>query len=131
VQPALDQLRKTKEQVATLTEAIRQFLERVYYGRRNPGMAPRDRAINYLATNLFALKRAFQEAGEQKMQLHSIDAAPAQFARAGSDCWDVRLEYFYRGDVTGAARRVYRITVDVNDVVPVTVGKLRYWPSAD
>jgi hypothetical protein len=25
------------------------------------------------------------------------------------------------------ARRVYRFTVDVSDVIPVTVGKVRHW----
>jgi hypothetical protein len=45
--------------------------------------------------------------------------------------WDVKLDYFVRGDEANATRRVYRITVDVSDAVPVVVGKLHYGPAAD
>jgi len=110
---------------------MRQFLDRVYFERRNLGLTPRDRAINYIATIVSTLDLAFEDAEEENMQLHSIDATPSLVSRLGSDCWDVKLEYFFRGKDTATERKVYRVAVDVSDVVPVTVGKLRHWPSAD
>jgi cyclic patellamide precursor peptide PatG/subtilase family protein len=112
-------------------EVLQEFLDRVYFARRNLGLAPRDRAINYIAMNAYSLQEAIVDADKKKLQLYSIDAEPSVTCRAGSDCWDVKLEYFFRDKETDTARRVYRITVDVSDVVPVTIGKLRYWPSAD
>jgi uncharacterized protein YoxC len=122
-----------RRKATPIREALLQVLDRVYFGRRNLGLAPRDRAINYLATNVFLLEQALEDAQQEnmKLQLHSIDAVPSPVCRAGSDCWDVKLEYFFPDEKTDTARQVWRITVDVSDVVPVTVGKLRFWPSAD
>jgi cyanobactin maturation PatA/PatG family protease len=122
---------KAQQRLKAKREALLQFIDRVYFGRRNLGLTPRDRAINYVATNVFLLAQPFADAAKDKMQLHSIDAAPSPVCRVGSDCWDVKLEYFFPDAQTDAARQVYRITVDVSDVVPITVGKLRYWSSAD
>jgi cyanobactin maturation PatA/PatG family protease len=115
-----------------IEDALLQFLNRVYYARRNLGLAPRDRAINYLATNVYLLEQALEEAWPQDViKLDSIDAEPSPVCRAGSDCWDVKLAYFFPSDNSGTARQIYRVTVDVSDVVPVTIGKFRHWPSAD
>lgn len=127
-------IHKDRPQWAFIERALLQFLNRVYYGRRNLGLTPRDRAINYLATNVYLLVQAFEEVWprpKKDIDLDSIDAVPSPVCRPGSDCWDVKLEYFFPGDKTGNARQVYRVTVDVSDVVPVTIGKFRHWPSAD
>jgi cyanobactin maturation PatA/PatG family protease len=121
---------KARQKLATKRDALSQFVDWVYFGPLNFGLAPRDRAINYVATNLFSLEKALDEE-HQKIQFHSVDAQPSVVSRTGSDCWDVKLEYFFTDDKTGTARRLFRITVDVSDVVPVTVGKPRYWLSGD
>ena len=48
-------------------------------------------------------------------------------AAASSDCWDIKLIFFNPEDQLKVARRVYRYTVDVSDVVPVLVGRVREW----
>src|SRR6266566_2591319 len=47
--------------------------------------------------------------------------------RLDSDCWDVKLTFFPPGKVFEQARKVYRFTVDVSDVCPVMIGKVRSW----
>ena len=47
--------------------------------------------------------------------------------RLDSDCWDVVLYFFNPANVLGEARRAFRFTVDVSDVVPVLVGDIREW----
>jgi hypothetical protein len=46
--------------------------------------------------------------------------------RPDSDCYDVELSFFNPNN-TNVANRVYRFTVDVSDVIPVTVGAVRSW----
>jgi hypothetical protein len=47
--------------------------------------------------------------------------------RPDSDCWDVKLHFFFPARQVQTVRKVYRFTVDVSDVVPVTVGPVRSW----
>ncbi len=113
------------------TEVVERFLERICFDFRNLGVESRDRAINFVATNPCDLRRAFSEAAAANLKLHTIDVAPSLVCRPGSECWDVRLEYFSPKAETDVARRVHRITVDVSDVVPVVVGKPLYWSIAE
>ena len=46
-------------------------------------------------------------------------------ARPGSDCWDVVVTTFVADKVYESAKRVFRQTVDVSDVVPVFLGQPR------
>ncbi|WP_394325532.1 cyanobactin maturation protease PatG family protein [Methanosarcina barkeri] len=47
--------------------------------------------------------------------------------RPDSDCWDVKLTFFDPLHREEVARMVYRFTIDVSDVVPVSIGDLRSW----
>ena len=47
--------------------------------------------------------------------------------RPGSDCYDVTLSFFNPKERLTVARKEYRFTIDVSDVVPVTVGEVRAW----
>ena len=60
------------------------------------------------------------------MYLDGIEVTQSTFCRPGSDCWDVSL-FFSSDDKQRFARRVNRFTVDVSDVVPVTVSDVRRW----
>ncbi|QDV38987.1 PatA/PatG family cyanobactin maturation protease [Tautonia plasticadhaerens] len=107
--------------------AVANFLDRVYYEIRNLGIQPRDRAINYAATNAFELRFVYSDSLKDDLRLDRIDVERSPSSRPGSDCWDVNLTFFHPTRRQDVARRVYRLTVDVSDVLPVTIGKVRRW----
>ena len=106
---------------------IENFLERVYHELRNLGIAPQERAMNYAATNASQAESVFRDAIQAGLKLDGIAVQRSPIGRPGSDCWDVNLSFFNPSRRLEQARRVYRFTVDVSDVIPVTVGRLRHW----
>lgn len=109
------------------SEMVRNFLLRTYFELRNLGLTPRERAINYSATNAMLVSKVFEQALAEKMELDTIDAERSPICRPDSDCWDVKLTLFDPEKVFERARKVYRFTVDVSDTVPVMVGEVRSW----
>jgi cyanobactin maturation PatA/PatG family protease len=109
------------------TSDIENFLSHVYYELRNLGTLPQDRAINYSATNAFQAEQVFKSAVEMSLKLDSIQVERSPICRPSSDCWDVKLIFFNPSKRFEQARHVFRITVDVSDVIPVSVGKIRHW----
>jgi cyanobactin maturation PatA/PatG family protease len=107
--------------------AITNFLDRVYYESRNLGVTPQDRAMNYAATNAFQVGQVFTDAVKADMQLDTIGVERSPICRPDSNCWDVALTFFNPAKRLEQARIVYRFTVDVSDVIPVTIGKVRNW----
>ncbi len=107
--------------------SVGNFLDRVYYEIRNFGVASQERALNYSATNAFQVERVFENAIKSSLKLESIRVERSPICRPGSDCWDVNLIFFNPARRLEQARREYRFTVDVSDVVPVTVGRVRSW----
>jgi cyanobactin maturation PatA/PatG family protease len=103
------------------------FLNRVYYELRNLGRSSHERAINYAATNAYQMKEIFDDAFSQNLVLSKIGAEPSPICRPDSDCWDVVLEFFNPNERLTNARKLYRYTIDVSDLIPVTVGTLRSW----
>jgi cyanobactin maturation PatA/PatG family protease len=122
--PEQEALRTTYEQQQS---GITNFLQRVYYDLRNLGLSPQERAINYAATNAFQVERVFEQAVSASLALDSITVERSTVCRPDSDCWDVKLIFFNPTRRLEQARRLYRFTVDVSDVVPVTVGPVRSW----
>lgn len=108
-------------------EGIRNFLQRVYHETRNLGLTPQDRALNFAATNAFNVAGIFESALKDDLDLDRIDVERSPICRPESDCWDVKLTFFNPRKVLEQARRVFRFTVDVSDVMPVTVGGVRSW----
>lgn len=102
------------------------FLNRVYYELRNLGVAPQERALNFAATNAYQTNVAFADSAGRNLALDSITVAKSPICRPDSDCWDVQLLMFDPENERRASR-VYRYTVDVSDVLPVTVGAVRSW----
>jgi len=117
LQPAYDQQ----------VEDIKNFLERIYYDLRNLGTTPKERALNYAATNAYQINQIYAQAHTDNMELDTIGVEKSPLCRPESDCWDVKLTFFNPANVSTQARKVYRFTVDVSDVVPVTVGQVRSW----
>lgn len=107
-------------------EALLNFLNRIYYALRNLGVAPQDRALNFAATNAYQARQVFVDAAVRGLTLDDIRIVKSPICRPDSDCWDVELSMF-DDDNERRADRVYRYTIDVSDVIPVTVGTLRTW----
>jgi cyanobactin maturation PatA/PatG family protease len=107
--------------------SIREFLDRVYFEIRNLGITPQERAINFAGTNAFNIHNAFESAAKEDMDLDSIEIERSPICRPESDCWDVKLFFFFPDRQVQTVRKVFRFTVDVSDVVPVTIGNVKSW----
>ncbi len=114
---------------ADLSDSLREFLTRVYYDLRNLGATSRDRALNFAATNAFQAAHTFAAAVAAGLALDTIDVAKSPFCRTDSDCWDVKLRFF-DPENSRRARKVFRFTIDVSDILPVTLGVVRTWSEA-
>jgi cyanobactin maturation PatA/PatG family protease len=125
--PPADAAGPEKEAHERKTAGVRNFLDKVYYGLRNLGVLPQDRALNFAATNAYNFELVYESAIKEQMELESINVVPSPFCRPGSDCWDVEVYFFYPERQVQTVRRVHRFTVDVSDTVPVTVGPTRSW----
>jgi cyanobactin maturation PatA/PatG family protease len=107
-------------------EQLMNYLNRVYYELRNLGVSPQDRAINHSATNAYQPRGAFVDAAARSLVLDTIRVVKSRICRPDSDCWDVELVMFDDDDER-KPNWVYRFTVDVAEVIPVTVGPVRSW----
>jgi cyanobactin maturation PatA/PatG family protease len=123
--PPADEAAKTAYQEKV--QDISNFLERVYYEVRNLGVTAQDRAMNFAATNAYQVQSVFESAVRNQMKLDAIGVDKSPICRPNSDCWDVTLTFFDPTRRFERAKHVYRFTVDVSDVIPVTVGKVRNW----
>jgi cyanobactin maturation PatA/PatG family protease len=110
-----------------LAENVTNFLNRIYYKMRNLGVTAEERALNYSATNAYQVSAVFASALNENLELDDIVTSKSPICRIGSDCYDVVLTFFNPRERLTQARREYRFTVDVSDVVPVTVGEVRSW----
>ena len=111
---------------AGIRKSLNGFLNRVYYDLRNLGQADRDRALNFAATNAFQATASISEAVAVGMELHSLEVEKSPFCRYSSNCWDVKLKFFDPENGL-RAKKVYRFTIDVIDLLPVTIGQVRSW----
>ncbi len=113
-------------------ERIRQtldgFLNRIYYDLRNLATTSQDRALNFAVTNAFQAAQTFSQAVAVGMELDSVTVEKSPFCRLDSDCWDVKLKFF-DPENNRRAKKIYRFTIDVSDLVPVTMGEVRSWSS--
>lgn len=106
---------------------IRNFLDRVYYELSNLGISSQDRALNFAATNAFQYQFIAERAILEGKTLDSIDVERSAISRPGSDCWDIVVKFFDPANRQEIARKAYRFTVDVSEVIPVTIGTVRSW----
>jgi cyanobactin maturation PatA/PatG family protease len=126
--PLPDSASHLEKQARTAREqGVHEFLDRVYFELRNLGITPQDRAINYAGTNAFNIYKAFEAAAKDDMSLDSIEVERSPVCRPDSDCWDVKLLFFFPQRQVQTVRKAYRFTVDVSDIVPVMVGPVRSW----
>ncbi len=102
-------------------------LNKFYSYYQNLGITPQDRAINYVATNIFPLQEVVADCIGKKRLFDKIEIEPSEICRPYSECWVVNLYFFQPELYTKTERKKYRITVDVSDVVPVTIGEVYKW----
>ncbi|GAA3383892.1 hypothetical protein GCM10020369_11550 [Cryptosporangium minutisporangium] len=116
---------------------IQAFLDKVYYQFRNLGQSGPDRALNYAATNAFELTQALangflsgrlvphsRNEPEPLYALDDITVAKSRYERPDSESYDVTLT-FMDPENDRQARVAYLITVDVSDVLPVSLDSPR------
>lgn len=112
-----------------VTPKVREYLERIYYEYRNLGITPQERALNFSATNAFQAEAVMRDAAIGDLGLNSITVEKSPICRPDSDCYDVKLQFFNLED-NRRSGKVYRFTIDVSDVIPVTIGTVRSWSIA-
>ncbi|HAX85206.1 MAG TPA: hypothetical protein DCY91_02840 [Cyanobacteria bacterium UBA11370] len=118
--------RVDEAQVPLVQQALTFFLNRVYNDLRNVGQTSRDRALNFAATNIFQAAVTFAQAIAERRQLDTITVEKSPFCRINSDCWDVKLE-FYDPENSRRGRKLFRFTLDVKLLMPVTLGEVKSW----
>ncbi|HEY9473994.1 MAG TPA: PatA/PatG family cyanobactin maturation protease, partial [Mycobacteriales bacterium] len=106
--------------------ALRELLTRICHDQRNHGLTPADRALNFAVTNAFQAAHAISEAVTAGLAFDRAGVERSPFCRMDSDCWDVKLRFF-DPENSRRARKVFRFTIDVSDLLPVTVGAIRGW----
>lgn len=111
-----------------MSRTLGSFLNRVYYDLRNLGTTSQDRALNFSVTNAFQAASTFSQAVAQGMELDSITVEKSPFCRMDSDCWDVKLKFF-DPENSRRAKKIFRFTIDVSDLIPVTLGEVKSWSS--
>nr|ANA85208.1 TrfG [Prochloron sp. L6] len=110
----------------SLRQGLTAFLNRVYHDLHNLGQTSRDRALNFTVTNTFQAASTFAQVIASGRQLDTIEVNKSPYCRLNSDCWDVLLT-FYDPEHGRRSRRVFRFTLDVVYVLPVTVGSIKSW----
>lgn len=115
-----------RETYERFSAGLTNFLDRVYYDLRNLGVTGEERAINYSATNAVQIADVIRSTTRDQLDLDRLAVKKSPVCRPDSDCYDVELSFFNPNN-TNVANRVYRFTVDVSDVIPVTVGAVRSW----
>jgi cyanobactin maturation PatA/PatG family protease len=121
--------RVAPDAAAAKVELVQEFLDRIQHELANFGLTPRERALNYAATNVVQLGGVADRVLREKdpMALDAIDATPSALCPPGTECWDVTLTFFHPERAARSPGRAFRFSVDVSDVVPVMVGPVRSW----
>lgn len=114
----------TRNEYDESSSGLNDFLSRIYYDMRNLGLTSEERALNHSATNAFQASQVIESTTKENLDLDRIDVRKSPVCRPGSDCWDVEL-HFFNPQNTNVANKVYRFTVDVSDVIPVSIGEIR------
>lgn len=117
---------KDKDAYAKRVEVLKDFVSRIYFELRNLGVLPEDRALNFAATNAAQAVKVIDDATSKNLSLDRIKVFRSAICRPGSDCYDVDVTFFDPTNMN-VANTIYRFTLDVSDVIPVSVGEMRNW----
>lgn len=103
------------------------LLNRLYAELRNLGQSSPDRALNYMAVNAYVTYTMYTWAAGRSYQFDHLEVKRSPICRPDSDCWDVTFIFFYITDPLKKPRHAFRTTVDVGDIIPVSVGTIQDW----
>jgi cyanobactin maturation PatA/PatG family protease len=110
---------------ADVRDATTDFLNRMYDQLRNLGITSQQRALNYAVTDALVLQKIIIDARADRFKGYELDtciATKSPICRADFDCWDVNIIWYDPNNLQ-RARRGFRFTVDVSDVMPVIIGQ--------
>lgn len=110
---------------------IENFFAKIFDELQNKGIEPADRAINFTATNIFHMSTIFKQEAELRHVLNTIEAEPAILCRPGSNCWVVEMTFCDPKALLAEPRKVYQRTVDISEVIPVTIDETMTWSVYD
>jgi cyanobactin maturation PatA/PatG family protease len=117
----VDHAAKAGDASRSATEALDDFLTRVYDQTRNLGISSAERALNFAATDALMLQFIFKQVDAspkfKNMELDTFTVTKSPVCRPDFECWDVTL-IFYDPNNLQRARRAKQFTVDVSDVMP-------------
>lgn len=105
---------------------LERMLDVINDGEPNDGTHSHVRAINYLVTNPVQLAWSAGVATGEGFRFDSVSVKRSTLNRPYSDCWDIDL-MFKDPDRPGRARLLHRHSVDVGDLLPVSIGAPRTW----
>jgi hypothetical protein len=107
-------------------EQLGRILAYIDDGVPNDGTHSHVRAINYLVTNPAQLAWSAAIVSAEGFRFDSLTVRRSTLNRPYSDCWDIDL-IFKDPDRSARARLLHRHTVDVGDILPVSIGRPRTW----
>ena len=108
-------------------DGLRTFLSRIYEELRNTGLSAQERAINFAATNAYQASDIFVKLRGRNLHIEKFEVVRSPVMRPDADCWDVKMTFYDPAAITTKPREVYFYTIDVSDVIPVSVGAARHW----
>jgi hypothetical protein len=95
------------------------------------GLTPENRALNFVATNAIKQRTIHDilsesESGGMDLDDIKINKHPLGLSRPGSELFEAKIHLVNHHQNTGQIRKiVYRVIVDVADVIPVFVGRMK------
>lgn len=95
-------------------------------GEPNDGTHSHVRAVNYLVTNPAQLAWSAGVAAGEGFSFDTLTVQRSTLNRPYSDCWDIDL-IFKDPDRPARAKLLHRHSVDVGDLLPVSIGTPRTW----
>lgn len=105
---------------------LQRMLDVIDDGEPNDGTHSHVRAINYLVTNPAQLAWSAGVASAEGFSFESLSVRRSTLNRPYSDCWDIDLT-FADTEHEDRARLLHRHSVDVGDLLPVSIGSPRTW----
>ena len=106
---------------------VERLANRLTYQLQNFGTSSADRALNHTATNLYNVSSVIANKLKDGFELDTIKVERSMVCRPDSDCQDVLVTFFNPSARLEHAKHVFRFTVDVSKLIPVSIGTPRDW----
>lgn len=116
----------SKDKAEMIETRIRAYLAQIDSDYINLGSDPRERALNFVSMDPSLLTPVLvTEMKEDKPRiLDKIIVEKSPLCRPDSHCYDIKMSFFDQ-DKNPSSSKIYRWTVDVEEVLPVLIGRVR------